>query len=248
MGPGDARWSASNTQLREELPVAGRERVRIQAAQGRRTRRAFDCNRFRVQMYVLDVLVFGRSSLRKEVLLYFFSRPAARGHVREIARGVGRAASAVGRELDRLERAGVLRSADSPSANEIRALVQRTIGIEGTLRRALGGLAGIDAAWIFGSYAARTDRPTSDLDVLIVGSPNSDLLRRALGSVERQLRRDVSLVELTRSEFGSLVRKREPFIRDVLSGPLVFLAGKAQYGRRPARAKSTSSRAVPRNP
>jgi len=196
-------------------------------------------------MYVLDVLVFGRSSLRKEILLYFFSRPGARGHVREIARGVGRAASAVGRELDRLERAGVLRSAiqgrnrtyeidtDSPNANEIRALVQRTIGIEGTLRRALGGLAGIDAAWIFGSYAARTDRPTSDLDVLIVGSPNSDLLRRALGSVERQLRREVNLVELTRTEFGRLRRKNEPFIRDVLSGPLIFLAGKAQYERQP---------------
>src|SRR2546430_14609905 len=100
-------------------------------------------------------ILFGRSAIRRELLIEFLARPRTEGHVREIARSIGRAPAAVGRELNRLEQSGILRSfirgrnrtyaldADSPIAGEIRALVQRTFGVEATIRSALEGLPGI---------------------------------------------------------------------------------------------------------
>jgi predicted nucleotidyltransferase len=44
------------------------------------------------------------------------------------------------------------------------------------LRQALVAVPGIERAWIFGSHADRTEKPDSDLDVLIVGTPGQATL------------------------------------------------------------------------
>ena len=101
----------------------------------------------------------------------------------------------------------------------------------GSPRQVLADLPGIDEAFIFGSYAAGSDRVGSDVDLLVVGSPGSDELRRRIGRVGRDIRRDVNLVELSAVEFRKLREKREPFIRDVLSHRrLVLVAGKKKRG------------------
>jgi predicted nucleotidyltransferase len=107
----------------------------------------------------------------------------------------------------------------------MRSVIQRTIGVEASLRQALANLPGIQEASIFGSYAAGREREGSDVDLLVVGSPPSDELRRRIGKIGRELRRDVNLVELTSAELRKLRAKRDPFIGDVLSGPRVVLIG-----------------------
>src|SRR5262249_21067969 len=60
----------------------------------------------------------------------------------------------------------------SPLAAEVRSVFRRTVGIDQRLRAALEGLPGVEAAAILGSYAAGTDRPGSDIDVLVIGHPD----------------------------------------------------------------------------
>jgi predicted nucleotidyltransferase len=110
----------------------------------------------------------------------------------------------------------------------MRTVIQRTLGVEARLRQALADLPGIEEASIFGSYAAGTEREGSDVDLLVVGSPPSDELRRRIARVERDLRREVNLVELTSADLRKLHAKRDPFVRDVLKGPRVSLTIRSQ--------------------
>ena len=180
-------------------------------------------------------VIGGASEVRKDLLRFFHIRPGVEGHVRSIARQIGRDPGAVSRELRRLEQQGIVASktigrsvvyrvaTTSPLGREFRALVQRTLGVEARIRQALSDLKGIEEASIFGSYAAGSERASSDIDLLVIGNPPSDDLRRRVGAAGRDLRREINLVELTAAEVRNLRRKRDPFIRDVLSGPRVLL-------------------------
>src|SRR6266568_3169341 len=106
--------------------------------------------------------LFGRSRVRERILLEFFAKPGTSAQVREMARRVKASAPTVGAELAELQRLELLQTHTvgrslvyslnerSPLLGEIRALVQKTIGIEGLLVKAVEGLAGVDAAFIFG--------------------------------------------------------------------------------------------------
>src|SRR6266705_4795145 len=110
--------------------------------------------------------LFGRSRARERILLEFFAKPGTSAHVREMARRVKASAPTVGAELAELARLGVLQTQTvgrslvysvnerSPLLGEIRALVQKTIGVEALIAQAFEGLVGVDATYIFVSYAA----------------------------------------------------------------------------------------------
>lgn len=178
---------------------------------------------------MIGYTIFGRSALRRDVLRAFFTRPRLQGHVRDIARQIGRAASATGRELDRLEREGVLRSktvgrsrvyqldADSSLVRELRPLIQRTFGAEGLLRDALTDVKGVEEAFIFGSYGTPAETPLSDLDVLVIGRPDEALWRRVT-EVERKLGREVNVKHYTRAEIERLRRSGNEFLRSAFAG------------------------------
>src|SRR3989441_12263760 len=181
--------------------------------------------------------LFGRSRVRERILFEFFAKPGTSAHVREMARRVKASAPTVGAELAELARLGVLQTQTvgrslvysvndkSPLLGEIRALVQKTIGIEGLLAKAFEGLAGVDAAYIFGSYAAGTDRASSDVDLLVIGRPNRVALSEKLAPVERAIGRDVNVVTKTEAQ----VRERrgvDAFWRQVLGKPMIHVAGR----------------------
>lgn len=67
------------------------------------------------------------------------------------------------------------------------------------LAETLEGVDGIDAAYVFGSWAARLHgvagkRPVNDIDVLVLGEPDRAELYEALSSVEGRLGRPVNAV------------------------------------------------------
>ena len=183
----------------------------------------------------VDDPFFGGSAARRAILTRFFSQPGIVRHVRELSRELGFSATIVGRELQRLERAGVLRSqrvggtrryevdADSPIAAEVRSLVQKTIGIEARLAHALRDVRGVEEAFLFGSYARGQERATSDLDVFVVGSVDQEVLSERLAEGERALGRDVNVVSYEPDELDRLRSEGDRFVTDVLAGPRILL-------------------------
>ena len=149
------------------------------------------------------------------------------------------AASAVGRELRKLEESGILTSATvgrarvfrvddrSAIARDAAALFSKTEGVEALLRQALAPVPEIEAAWIFGSHADRTERPDSDVDVFIVGSPRQSALSEALMPIEDRLGRSVHTTTMSPEEFARR-RAQSGFVAEVMRRPRIPLVGKVE--------------------
>ena len=186
--------------------------------------------------------LFGSSAVRREILEAFFARPGVVAHPRELARQLHRPPQVVGRELRRLQAAGILASemigrarryrvdSTSPIAAEIRSLVAKTIGIEARLRAALAAVPGVEEAQVYGSYARGTERPMSDVDVLVIGSVDRAYLSERLVEIEQDLGREVNVTAYERAEFDALLRAGDPFLIDVFANPRVRLLPTGRSG------------------
>lgn len=145
-------------------------------------------------------------------------------------------ASAVGRELHRLQEVGILTSEmvgrsrvyrldeQSAVARDAGALFQKTEGVEVVLRQAIEQVPGVERAWLFGSYAAHTDQADSDLDLLVIGAATQAALSAALMPAEDRLGRSVHTTSMSAEEF-ELRRGRPGFVAAVLDGPRILLLG-----------------------
>jgi predicted nucleotidyltransferase len=179
---------------------------------------------------------FGTSKIRRRILQFFFLQPGMRAHVRQVARELGSVAPAVGRELRRLEEAGVLMAEvvgrarvyrlneTSAIARDAAALFNRTAGVEALVRQALSSVPGIERAWLFGSHAAGTERPDSDLDLMIVGAPGQAALSEVLMPLEDRLGRSIHTTSMSADEFRRR-RDRPGFVAEVMNRPRIDLVG-----------------------
>jgi DNA-binding transcriptional ArsR family regulator len=140
----------------------------------------------------------------------------------------------VSREVARLEEAGLVRSARRgrlrlveandrlPYYHELRSLLLKTVGPAAVLTHELVGVAGIEQAFIFGSWAARyhgePGPAPNDIDLMVIGEPELDALYAACRRVEAEVRLDVNPVVRPRAEW---LRRTPGFLADVRKGPLV---------------------------
>jgi predicted nucleotidyltransferase len=160
----------------------------------------------------------------------------------ELARTVGLAPSSVQREVERLARAGIVETervgnvrrvrADAGSRffAELRALVAKAFGPPAVLGAALASLSGVEAAYLFGSWARATldpeamAEPPRDIDLLVVGAPDPDALYRACAEAEAELGLEVAPVIVSAADWeGAADPDAPPFLAALRAGPLVAL-------------------------
>jgi predicted nucleotidyltransferase len=176
--------------------------------------------------------------IRGAILALLYSSPDGPLHVRRIARLTGLGLGPTQRELQVLARVGVIKRQEvgqhvfyspdpaCPVHEELRALVQKTVGIEGVLRRALRPLAGeIRIALLFGSFARGQQRAASDIDVLVIGDASFRAVAGALLEPQRQLKREINPMVYRPAEFAAKWRAGHPFVNAVMAGPKAFLVG-----------------------
>src|SRR5437773_657467 len=122
------------------------------------------------------------SDSQSRIFRWLFGQPERSYHLSELRRLTGLGSASLQRELNKLAKAGLVRSErvgnlrrfqanpQSPVYEELVGLTRKTLGIEPMLRKALQPLASkLEAAWIYGSVAKRTDSAKSDVDVMLVG-------------------------------------------------------------------------------
>src|SRR5258708_8289194 len=149
-----------------------------------------------------------RSKARQRLLVYYFTNPTARHHLRDLAERLSIDASNLSKELGRLERDGLFRSEMSgrqkyfqlnreyPLFNEVRKIVAKTIGAAPLIAQSLKKIEGIDEAYLYGSFASNQQDAASDIDVLVLGSPRAEALAQALRAIERKLGRELNYTVL----------------------------------------------------
>src|SRR5271166_2543771 len=177
------------------------------------------------------------SKARQRLLAYYFTNPAARHHLRDLAERLGIDPSNLSKELGRLERDGLFRSEVSgrqkyfqlnreyPLFNEVRKIVAKTIGVAHLIAQSLQRIEGIDEAYLYGSFASNQQDAASDIDVLVIGSPRERDLAQAVGRIERQLGREINYTVLTPKEFGSRRARKDAFLESVWHNKRIPLVG-----------------------
>lgn len=176
-------------------------------------------------------------SYRRRVLGLLLLRPEEALHGREIARRTGLPAGTLTRELKRLADVGLLKrekrgnqqvySADRscPVFNEVAGILLKTSGLANVLAEALALAAQqLRVAFIFGSMAQGREIGASDVDLMLIGDIGFADAVELLYPAQATLGREVNPKVFTALEFSTKAAV-EPFLRDVLAKPKVFLIG-----------------------
>jgi predicted nucleotidyltransferase len=111
------------------------------------------------------------------------------------------------------------------------------VGLADVLIEALSTLAeSITAAFVYGSMARGAEAAGSDVDLLIIGSPEFGTVVDALQRAQRQLGREVNPKVFSLREWKAKLKAKDAFVTDVLARPKIFLIGNeselAELGRR----------------
>jgi DNA-binding transcriptional ArsR family regulator len=179
-----------------------------------------------------------RSQQQGEILALLLGDPDLELSLTEIASRTETPHPSVYREIQRAEQAGLVTTRKVGSTRLVRAntaspyysglaeVLTRAFGVPAVLANVLGPLAGITAAYIYGSWAARHEgkagqRPVGDIDVLILGEPERDDLYAALSAAEERLGRPV---QATIRDSAWLTSGTGSFHDTVTSRPLFELA------------------------
>jgi len=70
---------------------------------------------------------------------------------------------------------------------------------------------------IFGSYADGRLNADSDVDVLIIGTPDRDTLTEALEAAAGELAREVNEVVMTEVEYGERQQRKDGLVQSIVS-------------------------------
>ena len=179
-----------------------------------------------------------RSKLRQRLLSYYFTNPAERLHLRDLAQRLEVDPSNLSKELGRLQRDGLFRSEVSgrqkyfqlnrsyPLFDEVRRVVAKTIGAPAIIARSLDSVEGVNEAWLYGSFARNQQDSASDIDVLIVGSPREETLAQAMRRLEQQLGREINYTVLTPKEFAARRASKDAFLENVWHNKRILLVGR----------------------
>ena len=171
-----------------------------------------------------------------DLLRLFMLEPEREYYQRELQRLTGAHLRQLQRDLERLQRSGlVVRRVHGnrtyyrvvpahPAFADLRAAIMKTEGLGDELRGALAGLGAV-LAFVYGSLARGDDVVGSDVDVLIVGSASRREVATALADAARSSRRELNPFIVTPADFTARWRDGDHFIASVLSGSRTWLIG-----------------------
>jgi len=181
-------------------------------------------------------LLFGRT--RGALLALLYGHADQSFYTRQIAREVDASVGAVQRELANLSNVGlILRKSvgsqvfyqanqDAPIFPEMRALVNKTVGVFSILRSALRSLSKqIVVAFVYGSVAREEETTHSDVDLVVVGKATLDEVLSRLSTLETRIGRPINPTVYSVAEFKSKLASGNHFLTAVLKGQKVFLLG-----------------------
>ena len=171
------------------------------------------------------------STIRADVLALLLNNPDERFYVREISTLLRKNPSGVKRELDNLEKMGVLTSkkvanlkyfqADkkSPFFSELKSIIAKSLGVTGALKAMLKTTA-VKIAFIHGPYTETEEAET--VNVFIVGSLALDGIK----DIEDRFSKKISITVMDEGEFKTKRESGDAELEKLLSGEKIILMGK----------------------
>ena len=188
---------------------------------------------------MMERLYVGRSKVRRELLTLFFSNTDRNFYLRELERFLGYSAGNIRRELLKLQSDQIFRTQrmgnlvyyslnkNHPLYQELKSIVFKTTGIQASLKASLTSLRHIKTAFIFGSFASKSEKETSDIDVMIIGKPDISVLNEKVRDLENRLKREISVSVYAPEEYQAKKESKSGFVMEILKKPIIMLIGSA---------------------
>ncbi len=169
--------------------------------------------------------------------MYSFTNPDKEYYVRELANLIDEDAGNLSRELRRLEKEGLYKSNIRGALklyslnkryslyNEIKKIIFKTEGVEGTIKKLILGYNDISLAFIYGSYAKNKQRGKSDIHLLLVGSFPVHKFTEKIRELESMLGREINFTYYSEEEFKKEKVKKGTFLNMVSRNKVILLKG-----------------------
>lgn len=180
----------------------------------------------------MDIFQLTKSKTREKILQLFFSDPEKKYYLRELERLLKVTVGNIRRELIILEKTGLFKheangrevyyflNKQASFFEDIKNLISKTIGAEGALKKELSGIRGIKRAFIFGSFAKKNELPASDIDLMVIGKVDENLLIDKISQLEKFLRREINYHLIDEDEWQKK-RQSDSFVKAITNNPQI---------------------------
>jgi len=174
-----------------------------------------------------------------QILKLFFQDPDKEYYMREIAKILKKEPGHFQAYLNSLVKEGILKDEKKgplryfslnkahPLYDELKTMVSKTLGIESKLKKIANEFDKIESAFIYGSVARNTENSFSDIDLILIGEANEDLLLALLSGAESELKREINYQIYSKKEFKQKLKNKNGFLTKILKEPKIILKGDA---------------------
>jgi predicted nucleotidyltransferase len=189
---------------------------------------------------MINFLEISKSRLRNKILLHFFTNPDDEKYLREIAIILGEDPGNLSKEMSKLEKEGIFLSADRgkqkyfslnkkyPLFEELKSIIFKTIGIQGSLYKIVNEVVGIIFAFIYGSFAKNEESALSDIDLCLIidiGYFNENIFIEKINDLENRISREINYIYYSEKEWYRMVKEKDSFILSILDNQKIMLKG-----------------------
>lgn len=182
--------------------------------------------------------LFGMPESFVKLIRFFAIHAGTSWRFRELQSRVGTGSASLQRDLARLLELGVLvrcetSSSVSFSVNQrsrvwwsLLQLIRELSDPALVLREAIRDVAGVDAAFIFGSTAKGTSVRESDIDLFVVADNlNRSAFYRNIAEAGQVMGKEINTIEYSKEQLAHRLAAKTRFVCEVLQGQKVWVGG-----------------------
>ena len=189
---------------------------------------------------MINFLEITKSRLRNKILLHFFTNVDDEIYLREIARRLKEDPGNLSKELSKLEQEGIFISQfrgkqkyfflnkTYPLFNELKSIIFKTIGIQGSLQKIINETNGIITAFIYGSFVNGKENASSDIDLCLIVKDsvfNENNFISKIDGLEKTISREINYIYYSEEEWEKQINENDSFIINIKMGPKIVLKG-----------------------
>jgi predicted nucleotidyltransferase len=175
------------------------------------------------------------SVLTQKLLDYYFLNTRAKHYINELAKVLKTDPGNLDRKLKELEKEGLFFSQKQgnqkyfslnpkyPFLKETKKIYEGQFGLTKMLAQIFKKLKGLEAAYIFGSYAKNKLGPESDIDILLIGKHSSLEAQKLISPLEKKFHREFNIVDMAEKEFNKRKKNKDEFLDNVFKNKMIKL-------------------------
>ena len=189
---------------------------------------------------MIKFLEITKSRLRNKILLHFFTNVDDEMYLREMALRLKEDPGNLSKELSKLEQEGIFISQYRGKQkyfflnkayslfNELKSIIFKTIGIQGSLQNIINEISGIVSAFIYGSFATRKENASSDIDLCLIVKDsvfNENNFISKIDGLGKTISREINYIYYSEEEWKKQINENDSFIINIKMGPKTILKG-----------------------